>query len=510
LFGFDPARHAVGIGPIGHVSLQGGILGTIILSRACGVTSFLTPPPTRAHQRSQRTHRRSTLTFVVVIRPPPVQYAQNGDVHVAYQVVGEGERDLVLVEGFMSHLDLEWENPAIVHLLEGLSSFSRLIRLDKRGTGLSDRAVGVATLEERMDDVRAVMDAVGSEQAVLMGVSEGAPMCILFAATYPARAHALVLYGGMARSTEAPDYPWAAPAEAFAESASELIMPLIYTGEDMEIWAPSRADDPQAKEWLGRYRRAGVSPDGIQALIAMFMEIDVRHVLPTLQVPTLVLHRHGDRVVNWRAGRWMADQIPGARYVELAGQDHLPWAGDADAIIEEVREFLTGVRVTAEPDRVLATVMFTDVVSSTQRAASMGDRRWLDALDAHDVAIRRQLVAFRGREVKTTGDGFLATFDGPARAIRCADAIVEAESELHMEVRVGLHTGEIEIRGDDIGGVAVHIGQRVSALAQPSEILVSSTVKDLVAGSGIAFESRGDHELKGVPDSWRLFAVSAV
>lgn len=430
--------------------------------------------------------------------------------HIAYQVVGEGERDLVLVEGYMSHLDLEWENPGMVHLFEGLSSFSRLILFDKRGTGLSDRAVGVATLEARMDDVRAVMDAVGSEQAVLMGVSEGAPMCILFAATYPERTQALILHGGMARSTEAPDYPWAPPAEGLVESASELIMPLIYTGQDMDIWAPSLADDEQAKEWLGRYRRAGVSPDGIQALTTMFMEIDVRHVLPTLHVPTLVLHRHGDRVVNRRAGRWMADQIPGARYVELAGQDHFPWTGDSDAIIEEVREFLTGVRVAAEPDRVLATVMFTDVVSSTQRAASMGDRRWRDALDAHDAAVRRQLAAFRGREVKTTGDGFLATFDGPARAIRCAGAIVEAESELHMEVRVGLHTGEIEIRGDDIGGVAVHIGQRVSALAQPSEILVSSTVKDLVAGSGIEFESRGDHELKGVPDSWRLFAVSAV
>lgn len=442
-----------------------------------------------------------------MIRPPPVQYAQSDDVHIAYQVVGEGERDLVLVEGFMSHLDLDWENPSMAHLIEGLSSFSRLIRFDKRGTGLSDRAVSVATLEERMDDVRAVMDAVGSEQAVLMGVSEGAPMCILFGATYPERTRALVLYGGMARSTEAPDYPWAPPPEAVVEAASELIMPLIYTGGDIEVWAPSRADDAQAQEWLGRYRRAGVSPDGIQALVTMFMDIDVRHVLPTLRVPTLVLHRHGDRVVNWRAGRWMADQIPGARFVELAGQDHLPWAGDSDEIIEEVREFLTGVRVAAEPDRVLATVMFTDVVSSTQRAASMGDRLWRDALDAHDAAVRRQLAAFRGLEVKTTGDGFLATFDGPARAIRCAVAIVEAESELDMEVRVGLHTGEIEIRGDDIGGVAVHIGQRVSALAQPSEILVSSTVKDLVAGSGIEFESRGEHELKGVPDSWRLFAV---
>jgi class 3 adenylate cyclase len=421
--------------------------------------------------------------------------------------VGEGERDLVLVEGYMSHLDLEWENPPFVHLLQGLASFSRLIRFDKRGTGLSDRAVRVATLEERMDDVRAVMDAVGSEQAVLLGFSEGAPMCILFAATYPERTQALVLYGGMARSTEAPDYPWATPAAALIESATELINPLIYAGEDIDIWAPSLADDPQAKEWLGRYRRGGVSPDGIQALVTMFLDIDVRHVLPTLSVPTLVLHRHGDRVVNWRASKWMAEQIPGARHVDLPGQDHLPWAGDSDAVIEEVREFLTGARVAAEPDRVLATVMFTDVVSSTQTAAAMGDRRWRDALDAHDAAVRRQLEAYRGREVKTTGDGFLATFDGPARGIRCGGAIIEAAAELDLEVRVGLHTGEIEIRGDDIGGLAVHIGQRVSALAQATEILVSSTVKDLVAGSGIEFEDRGDHELKGVPDSWHLFAV---
>jgi pimeloyl-ACP methyl ester carboxylesterase len=444
-----------------------------------------------------------------VTRPPPVQYAQSDGLHIAYRVVGEGDRDLVYVGGFMTHLDLDWENPAMAHFLEGLSSFSRLILFDKRGTGLSDRAVDFATLEERMDDVRTVMDAVGSERAVLMGISEGAPMCILFAATYPERTDALILYGGMARSTEGPDYPWAPPKDALGESASELIIPLVYSGEDIEIWAPSLADDAPAKEWLGRYRRAAASPDGMQALTTLFLEIDVRHALPTLQVPTLVLHRHGDRVVNRRAGQWMADQIAGARYVELEGPDHLPWAGDADAIVEEVREFLTGERVAAEPDRVLATVMFTDIVSSTQRAAAMGDRRWRDALDAHDAAIRRQLVAFRGREVQTTGDGFLATFDGPARGIRCGRAIVEAALELGMEVRVGLHTGEVEMRGDDIGGVAVHIGQRVSALAQASEIMVSSTVKDLVAGSGIEFESRGEHELKGVPGRWQLFSVKA-
>jgi class 3 adenylate cyclase len=437
----------------------------------------------------------------------PVRYAQSGDVHIAYQVVGEDERDLVLVQGFMSHLDLAWENPELARMFRSLASFSRLILFDKRGTGLSDRSVGAPTLEERMDDLRAVMDAAGSEHAVLMGISEGAPMCLLFAATYPERTDALVLHGGMARSTEAPDYPWAPPADGLVEAAQELVMPVVYEAEDIDIWMPSLADDRQAKQWLARYRRAGVSPDGIQKIYETFLEIDVRHVLPTLRVPTLVLHRRGDRVVNRRAGEWMADQIPGARYVELPGQDHMPWVGDLDGVIEEIREFLTGVRVAPEPDRVLATVMFTDVVGSTERAVALGDRRWKEMLDAHDEAVRQQLVAFRGREVNTTGDGFLATFDGPARAIRCGHAIADAARRLGVDVRVGLHTGEVEARGDDIGGVAVHIGQRVSAHAEPCEILVSNTVKDLVAGSGIEFDDRGPHELKGVPGTWSLYAA---
>src|SRR6266540_2319313 len=283
---------------------------------------------------------------------PKTQYAKSGDVRIAYQVVGEGPFDLVFVPGFISNLDAAWEEPYRARVWTRLAAFARLIRFDKRGTGLSDRAVGVPTLEERMDDVRAVMDAAGSQRAVLMGVSEGAPMSLLFAATYPERTQALILHGGMARSTEAPDYPWTSPVAALAEAATELIMPLIYIGEDIEIWAPSLADDPQATAWLGRYRRASVSPDGINALLSMFMDIDVRHVLPTLHVPTLVLHRRGDRVVNWQAGRWMAQQIPGARYVSLPGRDHFPWIGDVDTVVEEIREFLTGVRVAAEPDRV--------------------------------------------------------------------------------------------------------------------------------------------------------------
>lgn len=444
-----------------------------------------------------------------MVQPPPIRYALSGQVHIAYAVVGESDRDLVLVPGFVSHLDLEWENPRMASFIRGLASFNRVILFDKRGTGLSDRSVGVPTLEQRMDDVRAVMDAVGSERAVVMGVSEGAPLSLLFAATHPDRTQALVLHGGMARSTHAPDYPWAPPAEGLVEAATELLVPTMNTGDDIEIWAPSLADDPRAKEWLGRYRRAGISPDGLTALFNMFLDIDVRGVLPTLRVPTLVLHRHGDRVVNWRAGRWLAEQIADARFVDLPGQDHFPWAGDTDAVIEEIREFLTGVRVPAKPDRVLATVMFTDLVGSTELASSLGDRRWRELLDAHDAAVRRELAAFRGREVKVLGDGFLATFDGPARAIRCACAIRDAASALGLEVRVGLHAGEVEVRGDDVGGVAVHIGQRVCDLAQRSEVLVSSTVKDLVAGSGIDFDDRGKHEVKGIAGKWHLFAVRA-
>jgi pimeloyl-ACP methyl ester carboxylesterase len=452
---------------------------------------------------------RCSVALASVTEPSPVRYAENDGVHLAYQAVGDGERDLVLVQGYLSHIDMDWEQPVMARFVRALASFNRVILFDKRGTGLSDRSVPIPTLEERMDDVRAVMDAAGSERAVLMGVSEGAPMSLLFAATYPERTHALVLHGGMARSTEAPDYPWAPPAQEAIHAAVEFIQPAFFSGDDIDLWIPSLADDPRAKEWLGRFRRAAVSPDALAALFRMFLDIDVRHVLPTLQVPTLVLQRRGDRVVNWRAGRWLAEQIPGAKYVELAGQDHFPWFGDAEAVIEEIREFLTGVRVAPEPDRVLATVMFTDVVHSTERAASLGDRQWRQLLDAHDAAVRRQLAAFRGREVKTTGDGFLATFDGPARGIRCARAIRDAASALGLDVRVGLHTGEVEVRGDDIGGVAVHIGQRVSALAQRSEIMVSSTVKDLVAGSGIEFVDRGEHELKGVPGVWRLYAVEA-
>jgi pimeloyl-ACP methyl ester carboxylesterase/class 3 adenylate cyclase len=441
---------------------------------------------------------------------PPTQYAKSGDASIAFQVVGEGPIDLVLVLGFATHVELQWESPPFAHFFERISSFSRLIIFDKRGTGLSDPVTEAPTLEERIDDVRAVMDAAGSERAALFGISEGGPMSVLFAATHPDRVIALVLHGAMGRTTEAPDYPWASPAEALRESASEFIAP--YWGQHaegmVELFAPSFADDPEAVEFMARMERSAASPAMVQQIFEMFLDIDVRAILPTIRVPTLVLHRHGDRVVNRRAGEELAAQIPGARYVELPGIDHLPWAGDSEAVLGEIEEFLTGTRSAPEPERVLATVMFTDIVGSTERAAELGDARWRELLSAHQAAVRRELMRFRGVEVKTLGDGCLATFDGPARAIRCGRGIAEAARSLGLGVRVGLHSGEVELMEDDLGGIAVHIAARVGALASEGEVLVSSTVKDLVAGSGIRFVDRGSEHLKGIADEWRLFAAA--
>jgi class 3 adenylate cyclase/alpha-beta hydrolase superfamily lysophospholipase len=442
---------------------------------------------------------------------PEIGYAKSGDVHVAYRVLGEGPMDLVIVPGFVSHLEIMWENPGIRRFGERLGRIARVIVFDKRGTGMSDPVEGVPTLEDRMDDVRAVMDAAGCERAALMGFSEGAPMSILFAATYPERTIALALCGGMARSTWAPDYPWASPREALLESAAEFMAPYWGTGENAEIFAPSIAGDPGVREWWGRLQRISVSPAMMFKLVDMFLDIDVRDVLPLVQAPTLVLHRHGDRVVNVGAGRWLAEHIKGARFVELPGIDHVAWSGDVDAIVGEVEEFLTGTRGPSpeERERVLATVMFTDLVASTERAAALGDRRWRDLLESYYRVVRRQLERFRGREVKTIGDGFLACFDGPARAIRSAEQIVSEVRDVGLEVRAGLHTGECELIGDDVGGIAVHIGARVASLAAPGHVLVSSTVKDLVAGSGIEFADAGSHILKGVPGEWRLFTVTS-
>jgi class 3 adenylate cyclase len=441
---------------------------------------------------------------------PQIQYAKSGDISVAYQVVGDGPIDLVLVLGFSTHLEIQWEMPPFRRFCEGLSGFSRLIVFDKRGTGLSDPVSDAPTLEQRIDDVRAVMDAAESERAALFGVSEGGPMSILFAATHPERASALVLHGAMARTTEAPDYPWGSPADALREAAEEFIAP--YWGQDptgiIELFSPSFAGDPRALELIARQERNAASPAMVQQIFEMFLTIDVRDVLPTIQIPTLVIHRRGDRVVNRRAGEDLAARIPDARYLELEGNDHIPWAGDADAVVGEVEEFLTGARSVAEPDRVLATVMFTDIVGSTERAGELGDARWRELLDTHHDVVLREVNRFRGREVKTLGDGSLATFDGPARAIRCGQAIADAARELGLEERIGLHTGEVEVMDGDIGGIAVHIAARVGALAGPGEVLVTSTVKDLVAGSDIDFADRGSQELKGIPDKWSLFAAA--
>jgi class 3 adenylate cyclase len=434
---------------------------------------------------------------------PETHYAKSGDVNIAYQVVGDGPLDLVLVSGFVSHLDLDWEEPRMAHFLRRLASFSRLIRFDKRGTGLSDRPGGLPDLETRMDDVRAVMDAVDCERAALLGYSEGGPMCCLFAATYPMRTSALVLYGSYAKRQDPDDdYPWASTRAERLAHAQELE---ATWGVDSDLGSMAPNADAALRAWWARRSRGAASPGAVRDLILMNSEIDVRPVLPMIQVPALVLHRTGDRDSRPEEGRYLAEHIPGARFIELPGEDHLVLLG-ADQIVDEVEEFLTGTRPAREPDRVLATVLFTDIVASTERVAVLGDRGWRELLAAHHAEVRRQLDRFQGREVDTAGDGFLATFDGPARAVRCGYAIRGAVGELGLEIRAGVHTGEVELADGKVTGIAVHTGARVASLAGPGEVLASSTVKDLVAGSGIAFEDRGEHELKGV-GSWRLYSV---
>ena len=438
---------------------------------------------------------------------PKTQYAKSGDLHIAYQVTGQGPLDLVLVPGGVSHLESQWEHPWSAGFLDRLASFSRLIRFDKRGTGLSDRVGGIPSLEQRMDDVRAVMDAVGSERATLFGESEGGPMSVLFAATYPERSSALVLYGAYARRAWAPDHPygqtdedWRALIAAIESSWGE--------GAGVDVRAPGAAGDPGYQQWRARHQRLGASTGAAVALVQMNREIDVRAVLPAIRVPTLVLHRIGDRAVRVEQARYLAEHIPGARLKELPGIDHTAWVGDWESMLSEIEEFLTGTRHAVESDRVLATVLFADIVGSTEKAAALGDRRWRDLLDAYYTMARRELSRFRGREVDTAGDGFFAAFDGPARAVQAASAIRDALRTLGIEIRAGLHTGECEASDGKIAGIAVSIGARISSLAGPGEVLVSSTVKDLVAGSGLRFEDRGERELKGVPDLWRLFALS--
>ena len=434
--------------------------------------------------------------------PPITRYAKSGDVHVAYQVFGEGPLNLVIAPFFVSNIEVWWDSPDAARWLLRLASFARVAVFDKRGTGMSDRVTELPGLEQRIDDVRAVMDAVDMEQAALLGMSEGGSMMALFAATYPERCSALVLYGSFARFSS-----WLPTEEALVGFLG-YIDQAWGSGGTVSFVAPSLANDPAAQQWQARFERLGASPAAATALMRMNSQIDISDIVPNIRVPTLVIHRKDDAGINVEGGRYLAEHIPGARYIELPGKDHLPWVGDnAMEIADDIEEFLTGARAPVTVDRVLATVLFTDIVGSTEKAAALGDRRWRDLLDNHHATIRRNLAHFRGHEVKTTGDGILATFDGPARGVRCACAIADEIRPLGIEVRAGLHTGECEMTDDDVGGIAVHIGARVAALAGAGEVLVSSTVKDLVAGSGLRFGDRGSQSLKGVPGEWQIFAV---
>jgi pimeloyl-ACP methyl ester carboxylesterase/class 3 adenylate cyclase len=439
---------------------------------------------------------------------PETHYAKSGEINIAYQVVGNGPLDLVFVPGFISHLDLQWADPRIARFLEKLASFSRLILFDKRGTGLSDPVAAPAPLEDRIDDVRAVMDAAGSERAALFGLSEGGPMSVLFAATYPERTRALILCGTFATGTLDPDDNPA--GQRWVDAFKRVLAAAEHWGEGrtLEILAPS-ADSERDRIGRGIFERSAASPQMTRTLIDMVVETDVRDLLPSIRVPTLVLHRE-EEFVPVESARYLAEHIPGARLVVLPGMDHIPFYGDAEGYAEEIEEFLTGARHAPPSDRVLTTVMFTDIVGSTERAGALGDARWRELVGRHDELVRSELEHHRGREVKTMGDGFLATFDGPARGIRCARAIADRVRALDIGLRAGLHTGECELVGDDIGGMAVNIGARIGALAGTDEVLVSSTVKDLVVGSGISFTDRGAQQLKGVPGEWRVFAVDRV
>jgi class 3 adenylate cyclase len=435
--------------------------------------------------------------------PPETRYARSGDVSIAYQVSGSGPFDLIFVPGFVSNLDVLWETPGFSDLFDRLGRFSRLIRFDKRGTGLSDRVVGIPNLDERMDDVRAVMDAAGSSRAALFGISEGGIMSLLFAATYPERARALVLYGSYARHPTLTD-------KEILQRYLRQIESLWGTGQFLvRNMLPTKAADEALIRRAAMIERQSASPSAAVAIVRMNGEIDVRGILPAVQTPTLVLHRIGDSRVAYEAGQFVAGHVPSARLITLPGSDHL-FIGDpqmANRIADETEKFLTGSLHDFEADRVLATVMFTDIVDSTRRAAELGDRQWRSLVERHDAVVREQLARFRGREIKSLGDGFLATFDGPARAVRCATTIAGAVRPLGIDVRAGLHTGEIELHGLDIGGIAVNVAARVVAAAGPGTALVSSTVGDLVAGSGLRFEDRGRHMLKGLPEEVHLYAA---
>jgi pimeloyl-ACP methyl ester carboxylesterase/class 3 adenylate cyclase len=436
-------------------------------------------------------------------------YARSGDVNIAYQVIGDGPLDLVFVMGWVSHLEYFWREPHFARFLFRLASFSRLILFDKRGTGLSDRVPidQLPTLEERMDDVRAVMQAAGSERAALCGVSEGGPMCSLFAATYPEKTIALVMIGTYAKRIRDEDYPWA-PTSAERQHFFEELQERWGGPIGLEERAPSMADDPQFRQWWAEYLRMGASPGAAVALTKMNADIDVRQVLPTIRVPSLIVHRVEDMCLKVEEGRYVASKIPGAKLIELPGNDHLPFVGDQEAILEEVEKFLAGVRHRIEDDRVLATVLFTSFEAGQQQVGVSSN--WKAVIEKLRAQVHKEISWFRGREIDMIGDRAFAIFDGPARAIRCAWAIKESASRLGAQLRAGLHTGECDIIDGKVGGIAAEIGLNVMKLAAPNEVLVSKTVKDLVAGSGIVFEEKGRHRLFGFSEYWRVFAVRSV
>lgn len=448
-----------------------------------------------------------------VVAGPPTRYTRSGSVTIAYQVVGSGAVDLVYTPGAISHLEVYWEQPDLARFFQEVSEFGRLILFDKRGTGLSDRGVGIPSLEERCDDIRAVMDAAGSERAVVIGVSEGAPMALLYAAMHPSRVLGLVVYGGFSHSTgpkEAEprakeDLPSIDEARTGAEWGSDA-----WASEDLAVLAPSRLGDPAFREWFRKMGRYGGSPKATADLARMNRKIDVRSILSSIHVPTLILHVRGDREVPVAEGRELAELIPGSQFVELPGEDHLYFANReaAEAMVRDIRDFVSDLRPAGEENRVVATVLFTDVVNSTGRAADLGDAKWGKVLRDHFALARKEIERSRGRTVKTTGDGVLAVFDGPSRAVRCAFAIRDGSQKLDLQIRAGVHAGECTVHRTDVEGIAVHIAARILDHAGPGEVVVSPTVRDLAVGSGLTFSDRGVHSLKGVPGEWHLYSAS--
>jgi class 3 adenylate cyclase len=440
---------------------------------------------------------------------PRTRYARSGDASIAYQVVGEGDVDLIFLPGWISQVEHVWESPALRRFLEQLTSFSRLILFDRRGTGLSERVLDAPTMEDEMDDAVAVLDAVGSERAALLTYGLGGPTGALLAARHPERVGALIMYASIVRATWAPDYEWALHREQ-RERVIDRMVAGWGEANRLETFAPSVADDPASVEWMSRLERLAASPNTARVMSLGTSDLDVRAVLGEIRAPTLIMHRPDELVFDVRHARYLARSIAGARYVELEGVDSFPWVGDSDAIVLEIEEFLTGARSGAQLERALLTVMFTDIVAATVRAGELGDRRWRDLLAQHHAAIRAELSRFGGREVKTIGDSFLVAFEGPpSRALRCATAITAAVRRLGVEVRIGVHTGECELIGEDVAGMAVHIASRVAGLAGPGEVLVSGTVYGTVVGGPFGFEDRGFHALKGVPGRWPLFSLSA-